>query len=503
MKAHLLYRDRDLDTAADLPDEAGDITRDLGLDALFDAMAQGDDLVRDVGRRAIFTPIQVPQEVAYRQAILRDCLANRDVVRDIHALATETIGRERHDYFGLTSNYPGTILHRSVRVLAMFFDQLKRLRRIAESRAEGFRSDGFTTFFAVLRDQLSDAYLAEVRDHLSRLEFGNGVLMSAELGSANQGTNYILRRPRAEDETWLATLFGTGRPSYTFRIHERDQAGARALSMLTERGLNLVANATAQSNDHILDFFRMIQSELAFYVGCLNLDEQLEALDAPRCLAEVTVGDGPALDAQGLYDVALALNGKRAVVGNDCQASGKSLIVITGPNQGGKSTFLRSVGQAQLMMQAGMTVPARSYTGGLCTSLHTHFKREEDASMTSGKLDEELARMNAIVDRLTRGSMVLFNESFQSTNEREGSTIAEEICRQLMRHGVRVVFVTHLYELARSLDAREDEAMLFLRAERREDGTRTYRVIPGKPLRTSFGEDVYRWVFEAREHHPA
>lgn len=501
MKAHLLYRDRDLDTVAELRREAADITRDLGLDALFDTMAQGDDLLRSVAQRVIFTPLQTPEEVTYRQAVLRDCLSNRDIAREIYALATETIRRERRDYFGLTSNYPGTILHRSVRVLGMFFDQLKRLRRLAESHAERFQSEGFRTFFAMLLDQLSDDYLAEVRAHLSRLEFNNGVLMTAELGPANQGTNYVLRRPLAEDETWLAMLFGTGRPSHTFRIHDRDQAGARALSALNERGVNLVANATAQSNDHILDFFRLIQSELAFYVGCLNLDERLETLDAPSCLPETTAVGDSVLDVLGLYDVALALNSKRPVIGNDCRASGRSLIVITGPNQGGKSTFLRSLGQAQLMMQAGMSVAGQSFAGSICTSLHTHFKREEDASMTSGKLDEELARMSAIVDRLTLGSMVLFNESFQSTNEREGSAIAREVLLELIRHGVRVVCVTHLYDLARSLLEREDDATLFLRAERQADGTRTFRVIEGNPMPTSFGEDVYRWVFEGREDH--
>ena len=98
----------------------------------------------------------------------------------------------------------------------------------------------------------------------------------------------------------------------------------------------------------------------------------------------------------------------------------KNLVIITGANKGGKSTFLRSIGLSQLMMQSGMFVPARSFTANICRSLFTHFKKEEDSGMKSGKLDEELNRMSKIIDHLnTANSLLLFNESFAATNERK------------------------------------------------------------------------------------
>ena len=151
---------------------------------------------------------------------------------------------------------------------------------------------------------------------------------------------------------------------------------------------------------------------------------------------------------QGLYDVSLALLLKEKVIGNDLAADGKGLVVITGANQGGKSTFLRSVGQAQLMMQGGMFVAAEAFRANVCDGLYTHYRREEDASMVSGKLDEELARMSEIVDQMTPNSVVLLNESFAATNEREGSEIAWQIMRALVETGVKVFFVTHLYVFA-------------------------------------------------------
>ncbi len=186
---------------------------------------------------------------------------------------------------------------------------------------------------------------------------------------------------------------------------------------------------------------------------------------------------------------------QRSVVGNNGNADGKDLVIITGANQGGKSTFLRSIGLAQLMMQCGMFVPAESFCANICENLFTHYKRKEDATMKSGKLDEELSRMSAIVDHITPNSMVLFNESFAATNEREGSEIARQIMNALVEKRIKVFFVTHLYEFAHSFYAQKMENALFLRADRQDDGRRTFKVSEGEPLQTSYGEDVYHKVF--------
>lgn len=114
-------------------------------------------------------------------------------------------------------------------------------------------------------------------------------------------------------------------------------------------------------------------------------------------------------------------------------ADERELAIITGANTGGKSTFLRSVGLSQLMMQCGMFVPAKSLSANLCDGLFTHYKREEDTTMESGKLDEELSRMSGIIENITANSMLLFNESFTATNEREGSEICQANCIRVGR----------------------------------------------------------------------
>ena len=185
------------------------------------------------------------------------------------------------------------------------------------------------------------------------------------------------------------------------------------------------------------------------------------------------------------------------VVGNDVEADHKDLVIVTGANQGGKSTFLRSVGLAQLMMQCGLFVAAEAYCSTLCDGLFTHYKREEDKTLRSGKFDEELSRMSEIVDHLRPRSLILFDQSFAATNVREGSEIANQIVTALLEKGIRMVFVTHLYEFAHGWHEKNLDNVLFLRAGRRADRVRTFKLQEGEPLDTSFGEDLYRKIFMA------
>lgn len=348
----------------------------------------------------------------------------------------------------------------------------------------------------MLATELSDDYFVEVNERLKTLRFRGGVPVSAQLGRGNLGTDYVLREPRHNNKPeWLSRLAGGNRTSYTWQLPDRDEAGARALSELRDRGLNLVADALAQACDHVLGFFRMLRVQLAFYIGCLNLADHLGEKEQPICLPQPETVTARARSFRGLYDACLTLTMAENVVGNDLDMHNTSLALITGANQGGKSTFLRSIGLAQLMMQAGMFVPAESFRANLVRGVFTHYKREEDARMRSGKLDEELARMSGIVDHLIPHSMVLFNESFAATNEREGSEIARTIIHALHERDIEVFFVTHSYDLAHGIDTENIPGSLFLRAERTPDGRRTFKIAEGEPLSTSFGPDLYHHIF--------
>jgi hypothetical protein len=501
MKVFLMFRDRDFDLKETLPSNAADLAKDLDLETLFRAMSGGDTLLFDIAKRAILCSLHEPERILYRQQVLADCLNRPATVREMYGIASEAIERERKVWGWMSARYPEGTLHRSIDVLKMFIPLLRTLRQIAEEHGPGFRSEGFRRLFEMFIRELDDEYFLRAEEHLARLAFRDGILMSAELGRGNKGIHYVLRKPRQMRLTWIERIQGMVEQvirrddsTYFYEIADRDEAGLQALSELRSRGIAHVAAALAQSADHILSFFQILRLELGFYIGCLNLREQLIANGEPTCLPEPVAPGRRNLSARGLYDPCLSLNMKGRVAGNDVAGDQKMLVMITGANRGGKSTLLRSFGVAQLMMQCGMFVPAEAFCADVAVGIFTHFKREEDVAIESGKLDEELRRMSSIVDQITPNSLVLLNESFASTNEREGSEIARQIVRALFESGVKVLYVTHMFDLAHSFYRTQRDRALFLRAERLTDGRRTFRVREGQPLPTSYGEDLYRRI---------
>jgi hypothetical protein len=497
LKVRLLHPESDVDLEPQLPWRLNALTNDdLYLDRVYDAMAAGDAFLLEIAKKVVPLSMTDPDIIIYRQQVLADCLPNRTVVQQMYDIAVAVDGVElRRKVFlgGLMSRNPALILRRSVRVLELLTESLRQLSGLSGEYAGQFRSTGFQQLFATLSEQLSDDHLTRVQAYLRDLHLAGGVQFSAGLGPGNEGERYVLHQPPRP--RWWARLTGNHNDGYGFVVDETDLAGAQALSKLAGHAINDVANTVTKSADHLQSFFGRLRTELGFYLGCLNLRDELTKRLVPTSFPVPTSNGVPRFTCRGLRDVALCLTTSKKVSGNDVEADGKALIVVTGANEGGKSTFLRSVGAAQVMMQAGMFVAAEAFYANVRDAVFTHFKREEDATLTHGKLEEELARMSGIAEYLGSTSLLLCNESFASTNAREGSQIARGIVHAMVERGVKVFFVTHLYDLAHSLYARHDPADLFLRAERRPDGARTFRVTPGIPEPTSYGEDSLRRIF--------
>jgi hypothetical protein len=497
MRVRLLHPEYDHDPTLPLPWQIQALVADdLELNRIYRAMAAGDKFLLEVAQAVLPQTITSPDVITYRQQILADTLANHSVVQQIYDLAVGVDGLElRHKVFlgGLKSKDPAAILRRSVRIMELLIETLRELRNLTERFADRFRSPGLRKLSATLAQQTPDKYLAIVGDYLSEFQLPRGVLLSSKLGAGNTGEHHVLHQPPRRK--WIERLTDTPSDGYEFTIDANDLSGEEALSTLAGRALNDIANTVTQSAEHLQHFFSRLRQELAFYLGCANLHDELAKRNVPTCFPMPTPSDPHRFHCSGLRDIGLCLATDNTVKGTTINADEKALTVITGANGGGKSTFLRSVGTAQLMMQAGMFVTAEAFTANVRENVLTHFPREEDATLTRGRLDEELARMSTLVDHINSTSMLLCNESFASTNEREGSQIARDIIDGTTQSGVKVLVVTHLYELANSLHARHDATHLFLRAERQPDGARTFQLVPRAPESTSHAQDSFRHVF--------
>jgi len=153
-----------------------------------------------------------------------------------------------------------------------------------------------------------------------------------------------------------------------------------------------------------------LREAIAFLFGCINLWNVLKSIGVPVSFPVPKSDSDGEIHYEDLYSLTLCLRTHSSPVGNSLNIQNDSLIFITGANRGGKSTLLRAMGQAQIMMQAGMFVAAKSFSASIASGILTHFKREEDSGMTIGKLDEELKRMIEIIEHVVPGSRIFFNE---------------------------------------------------------------------------------------------
>lgn len=469
------------------------VAEDLGLSAVIDAMATGDGFLAETARVVLLSAPPSHEDVAYRQQVLNDCLQEPDLGRALYELAGRAVQAQLDAARAVYFDTPETLLNQSIVTLKSFVRLLRELRILAGRYQPRVSSAGFKQFFALADDQFDDAYLESVTHRIGQLSLDGNLLVSARLGTGNQSEGLTMRQPQHQ----ARGLFRRDTtPKATYKLPYGDEAASRAMGSLRDRALAGLAVSADRSARQVLAFFTALRTETAFYLGSLNLRRALTELGAQVCLPVVLDSASSALAARGLYDPGLQLRLTQLVAVNDLDAGGKSLIMVTGANRGGKSTFLRGVGLAQLMAAAGTFVAATAFTTSVRSGVFTHFTTDEDDSLTSGKFDEELRRMSQIADAVSPRGLLLCNESFQSTNEREGSDIARGIIDAMTGAGVTVVFVTHLHELARSCyDQRDRFPGLFLRAER----DRSFRLHEAAPEATSHGTDLWNGIHHSKE----
>jgi hypothetical protein len=498
MKVLLMFADREFSMDTPLPENAGELMADLDLDTLLHSMARKDTFLYNVSKSVLLSSVQDRASILYRQAVLADCLAQPHIPRNLYSLTLETLETKRKNWFGVYTTTPSTIFHSSVRMLGMYVPYLERLRAMADEYGRDCTSPGFRRLFSMIQDELRDSRLAQIRKVLQNLSNHRDITFSARLGRGNEVVDQVLRKPPRSNRTPWSRFFAPPAPSYTFSLDPHNDGALKSLNAFRERGLYSSAETLARTADHIDAFFTQLRLELAFYIAALNGADDLRALDEPLCFPDPldpSSPESPTLNGSALYNPCLSLRSKKRSVGNDISGQGKNLIIITGVNEGGKSTLLRTLALAQLMTQAGLFAPGRSFSTDIRSGLFTHFRRKEDRTMQSGKLDEELVRLDRLADQMDPRSLIFFNESFAATNEREGSELARQIVGALLEAGIKVVFVTHLYSFAVSCGADFGGQVLYLRAERQKEGQRTYTMVEGPPLSKSHGEDLYRRVF--------
>ncbi len=499
MEIGLLYPDK-LSENAKGYGMAGDMIKDLNLSVILSAMADRDEFLFTACRGVLLNPIQTESTLKFRQEMVMDAVEHKDFYEGAYELAAKAMDaieknreKNRRDQSKVQQIYDSLQL---LSVLVACLEKLKDYMRTEEAE----HSAGMSRFVRRLREYYSDDFAAALRETVESTSFlmdGGRLVMTAGVAHGMKAGDAVVNRLEPVDYRQMGAIRRAARyimlrffsPEAIFL---KDAAAKQEALQMETSGLHYTLQVFRKFIYEFREFYEQFRTEIGFYVGCARLHRKLSHLHMKVSFPRVS-GERGRLDYRDLYELAMALTTMKDPVPNTL-SDACHLHVISGANQGGKSTFLRSVGIAQVLMQAGMFVPATYFESGLYDDILTHFTRREDHSMNSGRLVEEMRRMNRVVDIVTDRSLILLNESFSSTTEKEGSRIAGDIIRALYDLGVSVFMVTHLFAFADSMYHRNLPKARFMSAERKEDGTRTFKIIDHAPTETSYGMDLYEEI---------
>jgi DNA mismatch repair ATPase MutS len=196
--------------------------------------------------------------------------------------------------------------------------------------------------------------------------------------------------------------------------------------------------------------FLIFANEVEFYISYLEYIEDIKEQGVSFCFPNISEDDKYIQIEEG-FDLALAYSlkfDKKRVVPNDYSLKNQErIMVVTGANQGGKSTFARAFGQINYLSKLGLPVPAYSVKLFLIDSIFTHFEKEEDISTLSSKLQEDLIRIHAIFEKATPKSLVILNEIFSSTSLQDAIFLSKKIMNKIDERDLFCVWITFIYKI--------------------------------------------------------
>jgi len=504
--------------------------RDLALEALVAGMCPYGPH-RDAIRTVFYRLCQDPAVIAYRQGILKDLLhqpALTEALKSMLPLLDELM------FFTHVPNAGETSLHEVVQragELKLLVDCVHHLSQAfgvvdGEINSPGLRAlqstiDQFITdedfqqlskalpeILSKLRGCASITVGVNLDEHLQPEE---AVLLSVDSERFTESSllDRLLGKSAAAKKgiASLHTLPMLSESNNTIRGGASTSgASRRAEPMLVPlfRDLSRVLEKTAKPIARELEdyvhlnsqFLKGLHPGIVFYVQAVELAGKMESLGLPFCLPEIAPSAEQICEIEDSYNIQLALllgsrkpgqNLAGQLVTNDVILGSRGRIVIlTGPNQGGKTTYMQAVGQAQVMAQAGLFVPGRSARISPVDGIYTHYPVEERLESGTGRFGDEARRIRAIFEQVTRHSLVLLNESLSTTNMGESLYLAQDIVRALRQIGLRAIFTTHLHELAATIDELNmdtpgDSQVVSMVASLGKD-RRSKRMLPGMAL---------------------
>lgn len=253
----------------------------------------------------------------------------------------------------------------------------------------------------------------------------------------------------------------------------------KILEIVRNDNKNAFDNLEVYCKNHIDFLDKTIQNfdrEIQFYISYLEYTRKLK--NKGYVFSYPIISTSKRITVEAGYDLALAykkLDNESCVISNNFSLENSERIyVITGPNQGGKTTFARTIGQIMYLASIGCPVPCLKAELFLFDRIFTHFSKEENLCNNAGRLKEELVRLKPIMTEVTENSLVIINELFASTTSYDAYTMGKKVLEHLIMKDCVCLYVTHIYEL-NGISPKTVSLVAAVHSE--HDGMRTYKIL--------------------------
>ena len=463
MKFSLLSR------AADLPAVCGAVN-DLSLARTFTKIL-GSGRRTDYFISVISRPLTSIEDIEYRRAVITDLLGQKDLLERLKTVFNR-YDAMKSDWLELRSSAVSQTSSAEAELDAAW----------SSLKITALFPNTLVSFFTNIRDalagrELSSDALCRMRDYCTEMLGGkvlSDIVDIAESFRYNNAEDYrfaldlglnerlevtsceitgILAKLE-EKKTLRSILTNKKQKLLPFEGGE----GAEDAKRLLATALTDIDRTLSSLINSIYETFYGISGELAFYESALGYIGYLENNKLGCCYPALAEPGEMCCEIRDLRDLYLASGGMTAdeIIPNDLSLEGESKgMLIRGENGAGKTTFLRSLGAAQLLCQAGLPIPAKEATISLRSAIFTHFSAAEEKFSegdTAGRFEGEARALSQIMGALVPNSLLLLNETFQTTAFAEGTKAMADILRILPRCAVQYIFVTHLTGLFDNAD---------------------------------------------------
>jgi DNA mismatch repair protein MutS len=509
--------------------------RDLELESTLAALTSS-KLGRSTIREVFLTLCTDPAVIAYRQDILDDLWRQPDFTARLEALLPDISAFDTAHAFIDRRRSPLQEVTWRLEELERLVTCVTGLSTVFAEAGDNVRAAGWRTLRDLIAQTAQDAVYQqltrELPDMLRTLRAKASVTIGVNLDGRLRpvaATLLSVNERKFTSSTFLDRLFGTRGQNFKSpgslhtvpdlepgRLPSAGQESHRDVNPLMvplfrdlAQVLDTVCQPIAQALRHYdalhSGFLAALSGDMTFYLAAVRLMERLRNHGLPVCRPDIVPMAERVCELHEAYNLNLALhqlkhaNSNAGIVTNAVQMGENGRIcILTGPNQGGKTTYTQMVGLCQILAQTGLWVPAVQARLSPVDNIYTHYPVEEQIAKGTGRFGDEAQRLSRIFTQGTRYSLILLNESLASTNPGESIYIAQDIVRILRRMGGRAIFATHLHDLAADVatlnaNTAGESLIVSLVASRSEAGDgvhRSYKIAPGPPMGRSYAREI-------------